>query len=44
MVKGLDTFCKYFATYADQYVLLGGAACDGLKNADVVVLLRQIFG
>lgn len=28
MVKGLDTFCKYFAAYADQYVLIGGAACD----------------
>ncbi len=28
MVKGLDTFRKYFADYKDQYVLIGGAACD----------------
>ena len=28
MVKGLDTFRKYFADYEDQYVLIGGAACD----------------
>jgi len=28
MVKGLDTFRKYFEEYEDQYVLIGGAACD----------------
>ncbi len=28
MVKGLDIFRKYFADYKDQYVLIGGAACD----------------
>jgi hypothetical protein len=28
MVKGLDFFEKYFAEYTDQYVLIGGAACD----------------
>ena len=28
MVKGLDTFRKYFADYGEQYVLIGGAACD----------------
>ena len=28
MVKGLDTFREYFAEYKDQYVLIGGAACD----------------
>ena len=28
MVKGLDTFRKYFANYEEQYVLIGGAACD----------------
>ena len=26
MVKGLDTFQKYFADYEEQYVLIGGAA------------------
>lgn len=28
MVKGLDAFRKYFADYENQYVLIGGAACD----------------
>lgn len=28
MVKGLDTFRKYFKDYETQYVLIGGAACD----------------
>lgn len=28
MVKGLDIFCQYFADCVDQYVLIGGAACD----------------
>lgn len=28
MVKGLDTFRKYFESYENQYVLIGGAACD----------------
>lgn len=28
MVKGLDTFRRYFKGYENQYVLIGGAACD----------------
>ena len=28
MVKGLNTFRKYFEKYEEQYVLIGGAACD----------------
>lgn len=28
MVKGLDIFRKYFKGYEQQYVLIGGAACD----------------
>lgn len=28
MVKGIDTFRRYFADYEEQYVLIGGAACD----------------
>ena len=28
MVKGLDTFRRYFKEYENQYVLIGGAACD----------------
>lgn len=28
MVKGIDAFRRYFAEYEEQYVLIGGAACD----------------
>jgi hypothetical protein len=28
MVKGIDIFREYFSEYTDQYVLIGGAACD----------------
>jgi hypothetical protein len=28
MIKGIDTFKAYFHDYKDQYVLIGGAACD----------------
>ena len=28
MVKGIDVFRDYFMDYPDQYVLIGGAACD----------------
>ncbi len=28
MVKGLDIFYNYFSEFTDQYVLIGGAACD----------------
>ena len=36
MVKGLDTFRKYFADYESQYVLIGGAACDILFESNEV--------
>ena len=28
MVKGLDIFYDYFEAFTDQYVLIGGVACD----------------
>lgn len=28
MVKGLDTFREYLKNYENQYVLIGGVACD----------------
>ena len=28
MVKGLEVFGKYFSDFKDQYVIIGGAACD----------------
>ena len=34
MVKGLDTFRKYFADYEEQYVLIGGVACDILFESN----------
>ncbi len=32
MVKGIETFKSYFEEYADQYVLIGGAACDIIRT------------
>lgn len=34
MVRGLDTFRKYFVGFEDQYVLIGGAACDILFTSN----------
>ena len=28
MVRGLDTFKKYFEQFTDKYVIIGGTACD----------------
>ena len=28
MVNGIEVFRKYFEGYEDQYVLIGGTACD----------------
>jgi hypothetical protein len=28
MVKGLDVFKEYFQDYADNYIIIGGSACD----------------
>lgn len=36
MVKGMDVFREFFSDYSDQYVLIGGAACDiSFGNNDV---------
>jgi hypothetical protein len=34
MVRGLDIFKKYFAAYPDQYVIIGGTACDIILGAE----------
>ena len=35
MVKGLDLFRDHFQEFSNQFVLIGGAACDiALENAD----------
>ena len=36
MVKGLDTFRKYFEGHEEQYVLIGGAACDILFESNEI--------
>ena len=28
MVKGIDMFREYFEEFTEQYVLIGGSACD----------------
>jgi len=28
MVRGLDIFKKYFEQYTENYVIIGGTACD----------------
>ena len=43
MVKGLDTFRKYFADYEEQYVLIGGAACDILFESEVMQMIKVLF-
>ena len=53
MVKGLDTFRKYFEGYENQYVLIGGAACDivfesndtvfrATRDLDVVLIVEAL--
>ena len=34
MVKGMDIFKEYFEKYTDEYVLIGGAACDILFDSN----------
>lgn len=41
MVKGLDTFRNHFAGYEEQYVLIGGAACDIVFESNDASLGRQ---
>lgn len=53
MVKGLEVFGKYFADFEDQYVIIGGAACDlhieaaGLtprstKDIDMILIVEAL--
>lgn len=53
MVKGLDIFKEYFKGYEDQYVLIGGAACDivfdsneasfrATKDLDMVLIIEAL--
>lgn len=53
MVKGLDVFKKYFEAYPDNYVIIGGTACDliiedaGLqtrvtKDIDIILVVEAL--
>lgn len=53
MVRGLDTFRDYFAGFEEQYVLIGGAACDiffsnnegqfrATRDLDVVLIVEAL--
>ena len=53
MVKGLPKFEEYFSKYSDNYILIGGAACDihiedeGLtfratKDLDIVLIVEAV--
>lgn len=53
MVHGLDRFKSYFRGFEDQYVIIGGTACDLLmsdegfdfratKDIDLVLIMETI--
>lgn len=53
MVKGLNTFCKYYEDYKEQYVLIGGTACDivfesneanfrATRDLDIVLIIEAL--
>lgn len=53
MVQGLDSFKKWFAKFQDQYVVIGGSACDTLfedqsepfretRDIDVVLIVESL--
>ena len=53
MVQGIESFREWFADYSDQYVIIGGTACDLLmardeidfratRDIDMVLLLESL--
>ena len=53
MVRGIETFKEYFKDYNEQYVLIGGAACDiifgdinadfrATKDLDIVLIVEAL--
>lgn len=53
MVYGIETFLQYFKDYKDQYVLIGGSACDIVmqeydidfrttKDLDIVLIIEML--
>ena len=37
MVKGIDSFKNWFQGYEEQYVIIGGTACDILMTVGVTM-------
>ena len=53
MVRGLDIFKKYFEAYPDNYVIIGGTACDlildeagfiprATKDIDIILIVEAL--
>lgn len=53
MVRGLDIFKKYFEAYPDNYVIIGGTACDiivtatgfkprATKDIDIIIIVEAL--
>ena len=53
MIKGLEVFKEFFRDYGEQYVLIGGAACDivfneanlpfrGTRDFDIVLIVEAL--
>lgn len=53
MVRGLDVFIKYFEQYPDNYVIIGGTACDiivsesgfrprATKDIDIILVVEAL--
>ena len=53
MVRGLDIFKKYFQEYLDNYVIIGGTACDliieeagfiprATKDIDIILVVEAL--
>lgn len=53
MVNGVDTFKRYFADYEDNYIIIGGTACDiieedagqnprATKDIDIILIVEAL--
>ena len=53
MIRGLEVFKNYFRDFSDQYVIIGGAACDivfseanssfrATKDIDMVLIIEAL--
>lgn len=55
MVTGIDKFKEYFAEYENNYIIIGGTACDILeenagqipratKDIDIILIVEAVLG